>query len=301
MNCIRKKRNKILIYISFTFLFFLFSCVSKKDYQIFKDIKNKDYDSFKKSLEKGQDIHSKHKIELGANYHYHYTCYFSIAEFTLAYGNLKMIDLILSRNISLVNKNQSCIYGIYYNDPTILLFLRNYNITEDEKILLLEKYKFFFESILDEKILILALWKVTLHEKLKLFNYLMDKVKNIDCVDEEGLTLLMRLSPRGQRGYSLTYIKRVVEKGSDLNFKDPDGFTAIREASYFGYLEIVKYLHSKGADINIRDKQGISILGWAKKGLKLSQEKEKKDAYSFEVEKDYIKIIQYLKSKGAKE
>ena len=46
---------------------------------------------------------------------------------------------------------------------------------------------------------------------------------------------------------NLQIVKEFIENGADVNAKDILGRTALYLASYFGNLEIVKYLESKGA------------------------------------------------------
>ena len=59
------------------------------------------------------------------------------------------------------------------------------------------------------------------------------------------------------------YVKRHLDKGSDVNAKDMNGMTPLHRAAHEGYKEIVKLLIDKGTDVNAKDKEGDTPLDWA--------------------------------------
>ena len=50
------------------------------------------------------------------------------------------------------------------------------------------------------------------------------------------------------------------KKGSDLNSKEPEGFTPFHAASGSGHISIVNYLISNGVDVNSKGNEGITLL-----------------------------------------
>ena len=56
-------------------------------------------------------------------------------------------------------------------------------------------------------------------------------------------------------------IKTYVEKGGDINKKsDPFGHTPLYIATYYGYIDIAKYLVENNADVNAQAKDGTTPL-----------------------------------------
>jgi hypothetical protein len=88
---------------------------------------------------------------------------------------------------------------------------------------------------------------------------------------------------------------------NDVKLKDTHGFTALREAVYEGNLKLVKKLISKGANVNELDNDGVSILGWAHKRLNHYSNERIFKYRGFPKEVNMKKIIDILKSSGAKE
>lgn len=88
---------------------------------------------------------------------------------------------------------------------------------------------------------------------------------------------------------------------NDVKLKDTYGFTALREAVYEGNLKLVKKLISKGANVNELDNDGVSILGWAHKRLNHYSNERIFKYRGFPKEVNMKKIIDILKSSGAKE
>jgi ankyrin repeat protein len=58
-------------------------------------------------------------------------------------------------------------------------------------------------------------------------------------------------------------IKRLLEKGADINQRDASGDTSLILAARFGKLGVVKILLEKGADINATNRRGDTALNWA--------------------------------------
>ena len=59
------------------------------------------------------------------------------------------------------------------------------------------------------------------------------------------------------------YVKRHLDKGSDVNAKDEDGVTPLHYAAEGGYNEIVELLIDKGANVNAKDENGATPLDLA--------------------------------------
>ena len=56
------------------------------------------------------------------------------------------------------------------------------------------------------------------------------------------------------------YVKRHLDKGSDVNAKDENGVTPLHYAAEGGYNEIVELLIDKGVDVNTKDNLGRTPL-----------------------------------------
>ena len=55
-------------------------------------------------------------------------------------------------------------------------------------------------------------------------------------------------------------IKKLLDKGADVNAKDKDGETALMAAALRGHTEIVQFLLNKGADVNAKRNDGTTAL-----------------------------------------
>ena len=58
------------------------------------------------------------------------------------------------------------------------------------------------------------------------------------------------------------FVKRHLDKGSDVNAKDEDGMTPLHYAVEGGYNEIVELLIAEGADVNANSDNGGTPLDW---------------------------------------
>jgi hypothetical protein len=62
---------------------------------------------------------------------------------------------------------------------------------------------------------------------------------------------------------NVALVKKLLEKGADVNAVNKDGETALMWASDKGHTEVAKLLIEKGADVNVADKSGTTALIWA--------------------------------------
>jgi ankyrin repeat protein len=76
-------------------------------------------------------------------------------------------------------------------------------------------------------------------------------------------------------------VKKLIEKGADVNVVDEYGATALYWASYKGHSEIVKILIEAGADVNVVNRDGETALYWTSSW-------------------GYSEIVKILKEAGAK-
>jgi uncharacterized protein len=69
-------------------------------------------------------------------------------------------------------------------------------------------------------------------------------------------TILMEAAVRG----NLRLMVLLLEKGSDVNMADKDGWTALMGATVQGHLEPVKLLLDRGADVSAKNHNGETAL-----------------------------------------
>jgi hypothetical protein len=67
------------------------------------------------------------------------------------------------------------------------------------------------------------------------------------------------------RDGDLKEVRKLLDKGADVNARDKYGWTPLHEAASYGHLDIVKLLVERGADVNARDKDGRTPLDLAKR------------------------------------
>jgi hypothetical protein len=63
---------------------------------------------------------------------------------------------------------------------------------------------------------------------------------------------------------TFTIAEMLVEKGANLDAKDPAGVTALMYAGRFGKTDILRLLIDKGADFDIKDKEGFTAKEWVR-------------------------------------
>lgn len=83
--------------------------------------------------------------------------------------------------------------------------------------------------------------------------------QNPDEVFENRYTLLLPSACCGDE----KLVKLLIEHGSDLNFKNASGATALILACKHGFYDIASLLIENGADINIKDSEGKTALSYA--------------------------------------
>ena len=87
----------------------------------------------------------------------------------------------------------------------------------------------------------------------------MVEVNNIDAIDKDGDTVLLRAARDNQLGL----VKDLVEKHADVNIPDLGGRTALHLAVCNNNLEMIKFLVQHGSDINKANNRGRTALHFA--------------------------------------
>lgn len=123
----------------------------------------------------------------------------------------------------------------------------------------------------------------------------LDEGININFQDENGLTLLLLVSGKGQT----ESVKKLIEKGADVNFRNKEGVTALMEASWFGHTEMVKLLIDKGADVNAKNMYGEGAMDWTSMEGKFvaDQEKVRQHVANFKSGQDQERLTKELINK----
>ena len=89
---------------------------------------------------------------------------------------------------------------------------------------------------------------------------LIEKGANVNQKYDYAKTALMKAS---EAGY-LEIVKKLIEKGVDINQKDYYDRTALMYASQEGHVEVVKELIKSSADVNQKDNYGSTAIAVAK-------------------------------------
>ena len=88
---------------------------------------------------------------------------------------------------------------------------------------------------------------------------LIDKGSDVNYKDASGATPLMKAAYLGD----LALVKLLIDKGADANAADNEGITVLMNAASSSNLELVKLIAARGADVNVRDRGGASALMYA--------------------------------------
>ena len=96
-------------------------------------------------------------------------------------------------------------------------------------------------------------------DNLENIRRLIQKGADVNTKDENGETPLLWANVYGK----LDVVKFLVESGANVNAKNNKGNTPLMSSSRHGHLEVVKYLVSKGADVNAKDTSGHTALWWS--------------------------------------
>ncbi len=115
------------------------------------------------------------------------------------------------------------------------------------------------------KINFYPLCEAVIHNDIEGFNKLIDSGVDVDGVDYNHITALHYATSRG----NITMIKKLLEKGADIEFRDPWGNTPLSNAVFYALdfdngIEIINLLISYGADINAKNNYGVSPKSLAK-------------------------------------
>ncbi len=87
---------------------------------------------------------------------------------------------------------------------------------------------------------------------------LIDKGGDVNARNQDGITPLDFAIAKGD----VEFIKLLIDKGGDVNARNQDGITPLHWAIAKGDVEIVRVLLASGADINVTDAEGITPLHW---------------------------------------
>ncbi|MEZ5040432.1 MAG: ankyrin repeat domain-containing protein [Saprospiraceae bacterium] len=89
-------------------------------------------------------------------------------------------------------------------------------------------------------------------DKLDLVKFMIEKGTDVNAQNNEGWTPLMQ----AVEGGNMTIINLLLEKGADINQQDKEGHTALFVAAEEGDMEITKMLIQKGAKVDIKTGEG---------------------------------------------
>ncbi|MGD9346298.1 MAG: ankyrin repeat domain-containing protein [Candidatus Aminicenantes bacterium] len=96
----------------------------------------------------------------------------------------------------------------------------------------------------------------SIHGKLEIARFLIEKGANIHAGDNESSTPLHNAAARGH----LDIVSLLIDKGSRINQCDGNGMTALHFAASYGHPACAKLLLEKGANVNAREINGRSPL-----------------------------------------
>ena len=97
---------------------------------------------------------------------------------------------------------------------------------------------------------------MTAVENVQAVNEHLSKGTDIDFKNKEGLTALHITSLLGQ--YEVA--KLLIRKGANVNIKGNDGGTALHTATFLGQYKVAKLLIQSGADVNARNNNGKTVI-----------------------------------------
>jgi len=104
------------------------------------------------------------------------------------------------------------------------------------------------------------LMSASLKGQLEVVRRLIDKGADVDAVKKDGATALMWAS----QGGNLEIVRLLIEKGANVNAVKKEGATALMRAIEYNHLEIARLLIEKGANVNAaKTYNGITVLMWA--------------------------------------
>jgi len=124
-----------------------------------------------------------------------------------------------------------------------------------------------------------VLFRAIAAKKMEHAKMLLDRGADIHAVDQDGETVLYAAVATND----IKIVDALIKKGVSVNVSNKIGKTPAMEAARLGYFEMLKFLIDKGADINAVDDNTASLA-----------------AYAAAADKNAVKILKYLKSKGIK-
>ena len=105
-----------------------------------------------------------------------------------------------------------------------------------------------------------ALVEASLHGRLDTVRRLLDRGADVNARGNTGATALMMACWWGH----VEVVKLLLERGANVNAKGLDGYTALMEAARYDRLEIAELLLERGAQVNAKTAMGKTARGFAK-------------------------------------
>ncbi len=91
--------------------------------------------------------------------------------------------------------------------------------------------------------------------------FLIEKGSDVNSYDKNGWTPLMHAAQAG----AVNIVRALIEKGANLNAQDQNGNTALMHASGASpHADVVRILIEKGVNLNVADKLGQTALKTAR-------------------------------------